>query len=215
MSSASPAQHDPAADIVEERRADAKFTVVLDIDATLVSSIPVGTDDDSVDMEGESHQVSFIHDGRDIRFNTWCRPFVSELFDFFREHRQFEVILFTKAKDLYASQVRQLLDPKNEVIEYLICSDRPLKDLRLLDRKIETMCLVDDDRANGKNHRRIYIPVTPWTKEIRDDKELEALRDLFQSVVDNGEATLLDSVERYNRETLVSMDGVVASDEDQ
>lgn len=190
--------------ISNARREGATFTVLLGIDTTLTWSILLQLEDDGaryLEEDGRCHLLSFIHgSGRELRQCTWCRPHAMELMDFFRKHRQFEVLLFAETKDMFAAAaVRRLLDPTNDVIDDLVSSDYLLKNVRLV-RPLNSICLIEATSTRGRRDDVVDIRLVPWSADMRDDKDLEVVCRVLQSVVDNNETMFANLAQRYIQE---------------
>merc|ERR1712032_838076 len=124
-----------------KERGDARPTLVLDLDETLIHSF--------LDIEEADHDWAFKVANEDMEFTIYCnaRPFVQH---FLREMaKKWELVVFTASQEVYASQVLDKLDPTGLISHRLYresCTyyeGNYVKDLSLLGRPLRNTVLLD------------------------------------------------------------------------
>lgn len=156
-------------------------TLVLDLDNTLVCA-----------MKAQSFEAKKTFKGADVRSAKYIdskgslnelkviiRPYAIDMLKQLTSY--YEVIIFTAANKPYGDAVIDELDPSNTLIDYRLYRDHCIrannsyiKDLRILNRKLEHVVMVDDSIASFCNQLENGIFVPPFSgAEI--DNELGAL----------------------------------------
>ncbi len=140
-----------------------RLTLVLDLDQTLVYSVPL--DEESACGEG-------------IKFSVKIRPFAQELIQ--KMSSKFELVVFSAADDAYVRAVVGLLDPDRKYVSRVLTKTsciavkqgQLVKDLRIFaDRSLSEILMVDDNIYSYAFQLGNGIPVTPYAGED-DDNEL-------------------------------------------
>jgi CTD small phosphatase-like protein 2 len=116
--------------------------------------------------------------------------------------KNFEVIVFTASHSCYANVVLDFLDPDNRYIHHRLfrehCYTTPegmhVKDLRVLNRDLHNMVLVDNAAYSYIHQLDNGIPIIPYYHG-KEDFELKALEKYLQSMV------LAEDVREVNRKT--------------
>ena len=85
------------------------MTLLLDLDETLVHC-GVGQ------MPGADFSFKLQHDSRHYTVNVRTRPYLEEFLEFVSKN--FEVVLFTASKSVYAQNLLNHLDPNGEYFQY-------------------------------------------------------------------------------------------------
>ena len=144
-----------------------KFTLVLDLDRTLVYS----TVGDNVEG-GES----------DWNVDVTVRPFAFELLQEMSE--LYEIVVFTAAEPDYANSVIDILDPGRRIIAKVLTRNSCIttkegylvKDLRIFsDRKLSEMLIIDDTIVSFAFQLENGIPIMPFEGKNSEDEELRYL----------------------------------------
>lgn len=161
-----------------------EFTLVLDLDETLVHCTTTGTVDMrhlfDVDFQVEFNGKSHLVMGR-------LRPGVHKFLELCSQH--FEVVVFTASLKIYAEKILDILDPKRQWITHRLYRDSCLqvennyvKDLNSLGRDLQKTVIVDNSIQAFSYHLDNGIPISSWFQE-EDDRELEQIFDFLISKV--------------------------------
>ena len=142
--------------------------LVLDLDETLVhASLEQVPHDTAFVVEIGNQKISVF-----LRIRPYCVEFLR------RMGQLFEVVLFTASLAPYAEQVIDLLDPLGVHIHHRLFRDHCtlvdgnyVKDLALLGRSMERICIVDNSPAAYAFHPRNALPIRSWFDDP-DDVEL-------------------------------------------
>ena len=146
-----------------------KKTLILDLDETLVHSAftPFSRKSDLT--------LTINFDGEDRLLYVLKRPYVDE---FLSELSPFyEIIIFTASISEYANPLLDLLD-KKKCIKHRLFREHCtydngiyIKDLKIFDRKINNMIIIDNNPLSYDNNVSNGIPILSWYEDI-NDKEL-------------------------------------------
>eukprot|EP00285_Hemiselmis_virescens_P015337 CAMPEP_0173388072 /NCGR_PEP_ID=MMETSP1356-20130122/10462_1 /TAXON_ID=77927 ORGANISM="Hemiselmis virescens, Strain PCC157" /NCGR_SAMPLE_ID=MMETSP1356 /ASSEMBLY_ACC=CAM_ASM_000847 /LENGTH=278 /DNA_ID=CAMNT_0014344883 /DNA_START=200 /DNA_END=1033 /DNA_ORIENTATION=+ len=149
----------------EKKPGDAKVTLVLDLDETLVHSSfkPVPNADFvvPVEVDGTVHRVFVCK-----------RPGVDQFMKTVGE--LFEVVVFTASLDKYANPVLDLLDRTNSVHyrlfrEACVMADGSLvKDLNRLGRDVRKTIIVDNSPSSYMLHPQNAVAISSWFDDPTD-----------------------------------------------
>lgn len=152
-----------------------KYVLVLDLDNTLVSTIPV-------------YEMGVNNGKPVVRYEIRVRPYAQELLE--KASELFEVIVFTAGQEEYAQVAVNLLDSQRIYIKRVLsrsyCTlsmEGPIiKDLSIIkDREIKNIVIVDDSPACYSLQPNNGIPVTPYIGQ-EDDEELRYLADYLEDL---------------------------------
>ena len=141
-----------------------RYTLVLDIDKTLVYTGPM------------SATGKETNDGKEYILTV--RPYAVELIE--RLSPKFEIIIFTSADDQYAKQVYDYFNGTNGYLSGLFTKTSCIalkegyivKDLRIFaDRALDKMLIVDDSILSFAFQLENGVPVVPYDGSA-DDEEL-------------------------------------------
>ena len=163
-----------------------KYTLVLDLDETLVHSFVRNEKPKSItqvtNINGDSMENRYdwnikLNDGY-TNFDVFVRkrPFVDE---FLKEmSKYFELIIFTASEQSYADKVIDKLDPTKRLISHRLYRDSCIykfggyiKDLRVLNRDLNKTIIIDNSLASFVYQISNGIPVRSWYESL-NDKEL-------------------------------------------
>lgn len=182
----SPAQLSGDSHQLPERRSDAKYTVVLDIDYTLVHAVREKPPKYEFQIDVSCAEHIF-------RYYVSVRPFVKELLDYLRENKEFEVIVFTAAKEEYGREIIRCLDPKGTLDHHFLSEihirqsgEIKAKDLQRLGRPVESICIVEDTPESYKYQKRSSFPLSRWKYDMDGDMELKDLIGVLEKVKKSG-----------------------------
>lgn len=144
-------------------------TVIFDLDETLVHCS---------DKEG-GIKINFkIENNKKINAYLFVRPFLSDMLEMLS--KEFELILFTASLKTYADEVLRHIDPDNKYFKYKyyrescikIKGDIYVKDLRIIDRDIADMVLVDNASYSFGFQLKNGIPIIPFYNSNEDSELL-------------------------------------------
>lgn len=119
----------------------------------------------------------YKNNGEAVEIFVQVRPFALKCLQ--EASNMFEVIIFTASTKSYADAVINLLDPDGKLIDYRLyqddCIPTPeeayLKDLRILNRNLEDVIIVDNSVWSFANQLENGVQILPWTGNP-DDREL-------------------------------------------
>lgn len=119
-------------------------TIVFDLDETLIHC------NESVDLPHDAMLHIVFPNGDTTKASINVRPHAIECLKELAEH--FEIIVFTASHECYGKVVVEHLDPKRELISHMYFRDSCykssdgfyIKDLRVIDRPLDRMLLVDN-----------------------------------------------------------------------
>ena len=161
-----------------------KKTLILDLDETLIHS------DLENRLDTHDHILTFLYNNELVHIPLNVRP---GLFEFLQEVSQhFEIIIFTASKKEYADVILDFLDPDNKTFAKRLYRDSCInvenkiyiKDLRILNRKIEEMIIVDNSLYAFSNQLSNGILINSFYDD-RTDVELSNLLSYLQQYILN------------------------------
>ena len=138
---------------------DARPTLVLDLDETLVHS---GFVDSRSDIT-----LRFEYDGAECAIGVRFRPHLFPFLKFVSD--RFEVVVFTAAEKPYAERVLDRLDPYGRFFSHRLYRDscvavggKLFKDLSALGRDLARTAILDDSPISYGFQLDNAVPITPW-----------------------------------------------------
>ena len=150
-----------------------KKTLILDLDETLVHSgfTPFSRKSDlmlTINFDGENRLLYVLK-----------RPYVDE---FLCElSNLYEIIIFTASIPEYANPVLDLLD-KHKCIKYRLFREHCvfdngiyIKDLKIFDRKINNMIIIDNNPLSYDNNVENGIPILSWYEDTNDNELMKLI----------------------------------------
>ena len=150
-----------------------KKTLILDLDETLVHSgfTPFSRKSDLM--------LTISFDGEDRLLYVLKRPYVDEFLS--ELSNLYEIIIFTASIPEYANPVLDLLD-KHKCIKYRLFREHCvfdngiyIKDLKIFDRKINNMIIIDNNPLSYDNNVENGIPILSWYEDTNDNELMKLI----------------------------------------
>ena len=150
-----------------------KKTLILDLDETLVHSAftPFSRKSDivlNINIEGEDRTLYVLK-----------RPYVDKFL--YEMSSLYEIIIFTASISPYANPLLDELD-KNKFIKYRLFREHCtfdngiyIKDLKIFDRKINNMIIIDNNPISYDNNIENGIPILSWYENSNDNELLKLI----------------------------------------
>ncbi|CCF72554.1 NLI interacting factor-like phosphatase [Babesia microti strain RI] len=149
-----------------------KFTLVLDLDETLIHS-------EFVTDGNHSFSTTIKNDTENQTIYVYKRPYADEFLE--QVAKLFEVVIFTAGSEPYAKAVIDILD-KNKVVSKCYYRDSCLsyrncyvKDLRILNIPLSNIAIVDNSPISYCIQPKNAIPITTWINDPNDTELLNLL----------------------------------------
>ena len=170
-----------------EKKSNKKYTLVLDLDETLIHFKPNPNNDSSGKI--------------------MIRPF---LYDFLRSVKKYyELIIFTAATEDYANPIINAIEKDEKFFEHrlyrmhtTIIDNDFVKDLSKLGRDLNRTIIVDNMKQNYKNQPDNGITIRPfWGKDV-EDTALVDLLDILKKIAENNMNVI--SGLKYFKEDIIS-----------
>ncbi|XP_076955225.1 uncharacterized protein LOC143629977 [Bidens hawaiensis] len=181
---------------------DNKKTVFLDLDETLIHSVPASG---LIRPRHYDFLVNPLLDGERVTFYVTKRPFVDEFLKFLHE-KGFEVVVFTAGIEEYASLVLDTLD-RDGLISHRLYRDsctevdgRFVKDLSNLGRDLKKGVIVDDNPNSYSLQPENAIPIGAFVDDEKDDELKKLMSGFFMKC--DGFEDLRDAVKDYVEDDL-------------
>ena len=204
-----------------------KKTLILDLDETLVHSAftPFSRKSDLM--------LTINFDGEDRLLYVLKRPYVDE---FLCELANlYEIIIFTASIPEYANPLLDQLD-KYKVIKYRLFREHCtfdngiyIKDLKIFDRKINNMIIIDNNPLSYDHNIENGIPILSWYEDSNDNELMKLLpilkymanndiidvRDIIKNIVDRNrnEVNFL-AINKFIDDSKISKDQSLTTKED-
>ena len=150
-----------------------KKTLILDLDETLVHSA-------FTPFKRKSDLILNINiEGIDRTLFVLKRPHVDKFL--YELSNLYEIIIFTASISQYANPLLDQLDKKNYIKQRLFRQDCTfskgiyIKDLKIFDRKLNNMIIIDNNPLSYDNNIDNGIPILSWYEDIKDNELLKLL----------------------------------------
>ena len=150
-----------------------KKTLILDLDETLVHSA-------FTPFKRKSDLILNINiEGIDRTLFVLKRPHVDKFL--YELSALYEIIIFTASISQYANPLLDQLDKKNYIKQRLFRQDCTfsngiyIKDLKIFDRKLNNMIIIDNNPLSYDNNIDNGIPILSWYEDINDNELLKLL----------------------------------------
>ena len=148
-----------------------KKTLILDLDETLVHSAftPFSRKSDII--------LNIYIEGQNRTLYVLKRPFVDKFL--YELSLIYEIFIFTASISQYANPLLDELD-KNKYIKYRLFREHCtfsngiyIKDLKIFNRTINNMIIIDNNPLSYDNNRENGIPILSWYDNINDNELLK------------------------------------------
>jgi CTD small phosphatase-like protein 2 len=166
-------------------RRTAEYTLVLDLDETLVHASLQPPSDGIYDFDFEV----VIADGTTYLVYVKLRPGLNEFLE--RMSANYELVLFTASKQIYAEKLTSMLDPEKKFIKHRLYRDHCrqimlnyVKDLTVIGRDLRKTIIIDNSPQAFAYQVENGIPIKSWFGDDYRDCELERVADICDSVIE-------------------------------
>lgn len=169
-----------------------EYTVVLDLDETLVhaSLTPQPNSDCQFEV--------VMPDGTQYAVYVKLRPGLMEFLK--RLSENYELVLFTASKQVYAEKLISMLDPDKKYIKYRLYRDHCrqvmlnyVKDLTVMARDLAKTVIVDNSPQAFSFQVENGIPIRSWFGD-EDDNELEKVADMIDKLCEESRKSVQEDI---------------------
>ena len=173
----------PTAPFLPPMRPGTRFTLVLDLDETLVHFVqgeePPELPHMYIYLENDFRPCGYVN----------VRPHVGEVLSLIAQWEQCEVVVFTAGTQDYADAILNIMDPGQTVIHHRLYRQHCVqsgqaffKDLCALGRPMDRVVLVDNSPVSLAMNPCNGIPIKAWRKDPHD-REMWHLFELLQGLL--------------------------------
>ena len=183
-------------------------TLIFDLDNTLVCAIV--TSNAKLYPNAIVHRITYFDVKRkgNSMLDVVIRPYAIEMLKQLSNY--YEIIIFTAANKSYGDAVMDVLDPDRTLIDHRLYRDNCIrkdnsfiKDLRIINRKLNSLIIVDNNIVSFSNQMENGIFI-PSFNGIKPDAELVALWVFLRQIVDIADVRV-PIVAKYNLPFLYKM----------
>lgn len=172
------------------------YTVVFDLDETLVHIVTSPKDPESV-----LTVYVKLPDGNRAKVSVYVRPFFKDTIKKLKE--TCEIVVWTAGKSEFANCILTAIDPDNELFDlrlfrdqcYSTSSGQYIKDLRILNRSLDKCIIVDNSAGSYCFQLDNGVPILPFLGE-KNDTELLLLGEYLSHL------TSMPDFREFNRKHL-------------
>lgn len=159
-----------------------KASIVIDLDDTLVHVTPIAP----INLDIENSFTIII---KKRKFFVQKRPHLNYFLE--KIDKLYDVYIFTASKKEYANKIIDKIIPsckescrffKDSCIKV---SGYFVKDLKIINRPIKQMLLIDDSAGSALNNPKNLIKIKPWSGEKEDNVLIDLITILEKIAFDN------------------------------
>ncbi len=180
-----------------------KRTVILDLDETLIHSDFKGI------YENHDHVISFNSDGETFSVPIFIRPCLKDFLEHISEN--FELVVFTASVKEYADAVLNYLDPENKYFKSRFYRDSCmnisnklfLKDLRIFNRSLEQLVIVDNSIYCFANQLSNGVLINSFYND-KNDNELSNVQSYLLNYLSEASDVRVTNEQVFNFSSILS-----------
>ena len=168
-----------------------KFSLVLDLDETLVYLNRDNTDSENATLKLRPGIYSFLE-----KMKEYC-----------------EIILFSEAEQEYVDLIVDSIEAKNKYFDYklykqhtVFMKNKYLKDLSRIGRPLNKIIIVDNKQPCFQYQRENRIYIKPfWGEDINDNSLLELKEILIEIFEEEGDVDVRDEINKHKKEIITKV----------
>ena len=168
-----------------------KFSLVLDLDETLIYLNRDSTDSESATLKLRPGIYSFLE-----KMKEYC-----------------EIILFSEAEQEYVDLIVDSIEAKNKYFDYklykqhtVFMKNKYLKDLSRIGRPLNKIIIVDNKQPCFQYQRENRIYIKPfWGEDINDNSLLELKEILIEIFEEEGDIDVRDEIIKHKKDIITKV----------